>query len=46
MWASSCSTVTTRRSESASVTLESNTYWSRIVTRPMFSIAPALYSGT
>lgn len=46
MCASSCSTVTTRRSAYASVTFDSNTYWSRMVTMPMFSIAPALYSGT
>ncbi len=46
MCASSCSTVTTRRSASASVTFDENTYESRIVTMPMFSMAPALYSGT
>src|SRR5690606_10788124 len=46
MWASSCSTVTTRRSRMASVTCARKTYASVNVTQPAFSIAPALNSGT
>ncbi len=46
MWASSCRMVSARSSYAASVTLDRNTYWSRIVTAPAFSIAPALNSGT
>lgn len=46
MWASSCRIVTTRRSRTASVTLERKTYDSVNVTQPGFSIAPMLYSGT
>src|SRR6478735_6170425 len=46
MWASSWRMVTTRRSLTASVTLERKTYVSVNVTQPAFSIAPMLYSGT
>ncbi len=46
MWASSCRMVAARDSYAASVTLERKTYWSRSVTAPAFSIAPALNSGT
>jgi len=46
MCASSCRIVTTRRSRTASVTLERNTYDSVKVTQPAFSMAPMLYSGT
>ena len=46
MWASSCRIVSARISYAASVTLERKTYWSRMVTAPAFSIAPALNSGT
>ncbi len=46
MCASSCRIVTTRRSLTASVTLDRNTYVSVNVTHPAFSIAPMLYSGT
>lgn len=46
MWASSCRIVSARVSYAASVTLERKTYWSRMVTAPAFSIAPALNSGT
>lgn len=46
MWASSCRMVSARTSYAASVTLERKTYWSRMVTAPAFSIAPALNSGT
>jgi hypothetical protein len=46
MWASSCSTVSARRSTVASGTLDRKTYCSVIVTAPAFSIAPALNSGT
>src|SRR5690606_9014599 len=46
MCASSWRIVTTRRSLTASVTLERNTYDSVKVTQPAFSIAPMLYSGT
>src|SRR4051794_39864611 len=38
--------VSARRSRSASVTLDRNTYASAIVTQPAFSMAPALNSGT
>lgn len=46
MCASSCRTVTTRRSLMASVTLDRKTYVSVNVTAPAFSMAPALNSGT
>ncbi len=46
MCASSCRIVIARRSIIAPVTLERNTYRSRNVTAPAFSIAPALNSGT
>lgn len=46
MWASSWRMVSARPSYAASVTLERKTYWSRMVTAPAFSIAPALNSGT
>lgn len=46
MWASSWRMVSARVSYAASVTFERKTYWSRIVTAPAFSIAPALNSGT
>src|SRR3954447_23084708 len=46
MWASSCRIVTARRSMVASGTLDRNTYDSRNVTAPAFSMAPALNSGT
>src|SRR6478736_3467035 len=46
MCASSCRIVTARRSTVASGTLDRNTYDSRNVTAPAFSIAPALNSGT
>ena len=46
MCAISCAIVMPRSSRSASVTRERNTYWSRRVTQPGFSIAPALNSGT
>ena len=46
MCASSCRIVTARRSIVASGTLERNTYDSRNVTAPAFSMAPALNSGT
>ncbi len=46
MCASSCRIVAARTSYAASVTFERNTYWSRMVTAPAFSMAPALNSGT
>src|SRR3954453_21276268 len=46
MWASSCRIVTARRSMVASGTFDRNTYDSRNVTAPAFSMAPALNSGT
>ncbi len=46
MWASSWRMVSARPSYAASVTFERKTYWSRMVTAPAFSIAPALNSGT
>ncbi len=46
MWASSWRIVTTRRSFTASVTFDRNTYVSVKVTAPAFSMAPALNSGT
>src|SRR5450755_1043644 len=46
MWAISCRIVSQRRSYRYPVTLERNTYSSRKVTAPAFSMAPALNSGT
>ncbi len=46
MCASSWRIVSARPSYAASVTFERKTYWSRMVTAPAFSIAPALNSGT
>ncbi|CAM5688386.1 hypothetical protein STENM223S_07662 [Streptomyces tendae] len=46
MCASSCRIVAARTLYAASVTFERNTYWSRMVTAPAFSMAPALNSGT
>ena len=46
MCAISCAIVMARSSRSESVTADRKTYSSRIITRPGFSIAPALNSGT
>ena len=46
MWAISCRMAFARSSRTASVTLERKTIDSLKVTQPMFSIAPALNSGT
>ncbi len=46
MWAISCRIVSARRSRAASVTFERNRYASLYVTRPAFSMAPELNSGT
>ena len=46
MWAISWAMIVARGSRSVSVTAERKTYSSRKVTRPGFSIAPALNSGT
>ena len=45
MCASSCSRVRSRSSRSKSLTFEENMKRSCTMTRPMFSIAPELYSG-
>ena len=46
MWASSCRTVSARRSRAASVTFDRNRYSSLNVTHAAFSMAPARKSGT
>ena len=46
MWDNSCSKVSSRAWYVAGVARLRNTYSSRTVTQPTFSIAPPLYSGT
>ncbi len=46
MWAISCATTPARVARSAAVARDRKMNWSRRVTQPGFSIAPALKSGT
>ena len=46
MWAISCAMVEARTQRSPRVAAQRNTNWSRSVTQPGFSMAPALKSGT